>query len=87
MIQYEKTWRTKDGRVLPIHKMTDEHIVNAIRMCQRQGFVGEMPSYPSGLNGEMAQYYAEHEWQEAMEKYLPALGWLEEEADRRGLKI
>lgn len=32
-------WRTRDGRVLAIATMPDDHLDNAVRFLRRQGFI------------------------------------------------
>lgn len=32
-------WRTRDGRVLAIAAMPDDHLDNAVRFLRRQGFI------------------------------------------------
>lgn len=32
-------WRKKDGSVVPVSKMSDEHLKNAAQMLERNGFV------------------------------------------------
>ena len=32
-------WRTRDGRVLAISAMPDDHLDNAVRLLRRQGFI------------------------------------------------
>lgn len=57
------TWTTADGRVLIIAEMDTDHLINAINFCRKKHSVAalEIP-YPS-FQGEMAQYYAEAEWE------------------------
>jgi hypothetical protein len=38
-------WRTKDGRLIPIEKMTDEHLANSIRMIVRHWVHVTKPGY------------------------------------------
>jgi hypothetical protein len=37
----EPVWRSADGRVLPISKMSDAHLANAIKMIERSGDLTE----------------------------------------------
>jgi hypothetical protein len=30
-------WRSADGTLTPVHKMTDSHLVNSLRMLRRNG--------------------------------------------------
>ena len=38
----EGMWKCKDGRVIPIASMSDQHLDNAIKMLQRKGLI-EIP--------------------------------------------
>lgn len=86
-----RLWKCKDGRVINVAGMSDEHVLNALAMLRRKGFVGireklDFP-YPCGFNGEMARMAAEHEWFDFMSKpSSPAVDWFDDEVARRGLK-
>lgn len=34
----EPVWKTRDGRVIPINKMTDQHLMNTLRLCSTKGW-------------------------------------------------
>ena len=36
-VDFSQHWVTKDGRVLPITKMTDSHLINCIRFLKKKG--------------------------------------------------
>jgi hypothetical protein len=84
-------WITKDGRRIPVKEMSDEHIVNTIRMLRRKGgvtvdeFLGMCVAVAS-VNGEMAQYAAEGEIADAR-VLPPVFDALLDEASARGLEI
>lgn len=88
----EATWKTKDGRTLLIKEMPDNHLLNALRMLKRNGFVSPSTvqvylSVPPP-QGEMAQYAYEQEMNQVFQAPVsPTLGHLEDEADRRGLRV
>lgn len=88
----EPTWKTKDGRTLLIRQMPDNHLLNAIRMLKRNGFVSPstVEAYLLGPppRGEMAQLYYEQEMDQVFQAPVsPTLGYLEDEADRRGVHV
>jgi hypothetical protein len=83
-----KTWKTRDGRVIPIHEMDDVHLVNTLRMLRRKCMTTDeilaCLSYASTTGGEMASYAAEQEAMHAV--VMPSVfDDLVAEADRRGI--
>lgn len=44
-----KTWKTRDGRVLRIVDMEDDHLVNAIRMLEREAHAKYLTQDTGGL--------------------------------------
>lgn len=42
----EPVWRSADGRVTPMSKMTDTHLRNSIKMLERYGHTEDNPKYP-----------------------------------------
>lgn len=81
------TWRTKDKRVLKISEMEDGHLVNALRMLKRDGWIGPrtLHSYLGpGPNGDMAQeMFAEEADMMLTRPVHPAVDELEDELRRR----
>lgn len=82
------TWTTKDGRVLLIRDMEDQHVVNTIKFLRRRGYCS-LAQFDSAhaalcsLQGDMSTYVAEGEFAD-----MKPTAWLDaltEEADRRGL--
>ncbi len=58
-------WKTKSGEKIPINKMDDRHLLNSIRFLERRASHLKLrlySSYPE-MNGEMAQYCAEQEFE------------------------
>ena len=87
-----KTWRCKDGRVLPIHTMETEHIVNCVAMLKRNGYCTlaeyEDAITPGGFtSGSMAEYYDDQRTLDAFRNMKPCheLDWFEEELEKRGV--
>ena len=82
-----KKWTTKDGTKIRIKDMSDQHIVNTLRLIERmhKNAIEECP-FPC-FGGEMAQYYAEQEFDSFLssdiEDIFPIYGDLYEEAQRR----
>lgn len=33
----EPMWKTRDGRIIKVAEMTDNHLLNSLRMCLRNG--------------------------------------------------
>lgn len=34
----EPVWKTRDGRTIPVSQMKDEHLMNALNYCVRNGY-------------------------------------------------
>lgn len=86
----EKTWKTQDGRKIPIADMETSHIKAALAMLKRKGFysVSTFLAYvsaPYEKMGDGAQMAFEQEWEHLMSLRgpLPQIDWLEDELNRR----
>lgn len=44
------TWRTKEGKDIPIKDMSDQHLINAIRMIQRKSYEYNGAEFGDGDN-------------------------------------
>lgn len=92
-----KLWTTKDSSKLRICDMSDEHLLNTIRMLQRFGETQRINAtvfYTTclGPQGEMAQDCFNQEFDTVLEStfedYVPEIYRnLVEDAERRGLEI
>ena len=85
-------WVTKDGKVIPIHEMSDSHLVNTINFLNKKhtDYANmALLSGPPCFQGEMAQWAAEQEWlsiaDSGPEDLFPQYENLIKEADKRGL--
>jgi hypothetical protein len=83
------TWKTHDGTVMAIRDMTDDHLVNAIRMLRRNA-AGRLSqalkaawAFYMTLQGDVAQYTMEREI-DHMEELTPT-EFLEEHTPYRTL--
>ena len=87
------TWTTKDGRKIPIRKLTDTHLVNIIRMLERnhEHNIEAAWSAAFSFNGEMAQMVAENAAEDLAwhgpEASYPIYDHLYTEAIRRNLEL
>ena len=88
-----KHWTAGDGRTVPLPEMTDRHLINAMRFLYRNAKeqLRDAQGIVPHFQGEMAQYYAEQEWQATFDAdpwdYAdPILNDMQKEADRRGLE-
>ncbi len=90
-------WTTKDGKKIPINKMSDSHLCNALRMLKRMAHgiqsetIGIIGAAAASMNGDMASYYAEQDFDRACESEWdefapPIFEKMEELAIKRGLK-
>ena len=86
-----KIWTTKDGDKIRVCDLKDAHLFNIIKMLERNHNFGLRDlSFPD-FGGEMAQYWAEHEYFNIMQyepvALYPIYDALHEEASDRGLKL
>lgn len=67
MRKITKLWKQKNGVKIRICDMTDQHLQNSIALLERaaEHQKASLP-YPM-FNGEMAQFYAEQDWNRVME--------------------
>lgn len=86
-------WTTRDGQRIPIGQMTDSHLTNTIAYIYRRAAQLQneaLVCYPC-FQGEMAQMYAEQEWdalnemdsEDFAEDVCPQLPYLLAEQERR----
>jgi hypothetical protein len=87
-------WKTKDGRLLELCEMTDDHLRNARQLCLRRSAehadLGLACLGGMGLQGEMALMYAGYEGEVHLDRASAAQAWagaLEAELRRRGAAI
>jgi len=74
----ERVWVTKEGREIPYSKLSDSHLLNIIRMMDRNVHY----CLYGNPRGEMAVYYADL----YVEQADFTLDGLEAEAAKRGLR-
>jgi hypothetical protein len=103
MYEYEwKTkWKTKDGQIVYISKMSDEHLVNTIKYLRRIApavkdmLYSHMCFAESMCNGEMAlasiddnmQSLSQMSDEEILDEYYPAYDTMIDEANKRKLEV
>lgn len=34
-----ETWKTKDGRIIPVNELADDHLINIVKYMHKRGFV------------------------------------------------
>lgn len=90
MRKVTKKWTQKDGTKIRICDMKDSHLLNSIKMLNRMVETERATLWYPCFQGEMAQFYAEQEYENFMsddECAYPEIYWdLINDADRRGLK-
>lgn len=92
-----KNWTMRDGVMIRIRKMSDTHLYNTIRMLIRHAGSEQANAllFLPSFSGEMAQFYAEQEWDHINDisaaefawENLPVFKDLVSEADYRGIEI
>lgn len=85
-----KKWTMKNGQKIRICDMADSHLLNTIAFCERNHReMQRLAPFPD-FGGEMAQMYAERDWdrlqESGPEETHPLYLELHAEAERRGLK-
>lgn len=92
-------WQTRDGQRIRVKDMSDEHLINTIRMLHSNGakmkraHIAAAYSVASGLQGEMAQFYADRDidrmeattLEEFLSQSVPTYDALMEEIEKRKL--
>jgi phosphoribosylamine-glycine ligase len=86
-----KKWTMANGQKIRICDMTDTHLVNAIKMCEREHERAKATLlFPSFITGEEASWLAEQDYENFLasgpEESFPLYEDLCEEAYRRGLE-
>ena len=84
----ERIWVTREGERIPVSKMELRHLINTAHMLERfaerkanaMQLHEVLYNFPTGMRGEMAEYYAEQEFSarvEAMtpETFVPPIYW------------
>jgi hypothetical protein len=89
MRKVTKLWKQKNGMKIRICDMTDTHLENCIKLLERAAEHQKI-NYPYPMfNGEMAQYYAEQDYDRMQasgpEYFFPIYEDLCAERDRRAL--
>lgn len=76
-------WTTKEGKSMPLRNMTDDHLRNATNMIKRKRDDLDMNvlSHPPCFQGEMAQMYADQQYNEAWKEH-DQLSFLFEEMEK-----
>ena len=97
MRKQTKKWTTKEGKKIRICDMSDSHLLNSIKMIERQSRLrleGELSFYMSCPlpNGEMAQDGFDQEFDALLDAtpddFLPCIYYnLVDDARRRGIYI
>jgi hypothetical protein len=80
-------WKRRNGDIIAIKDMNDQHLCNAYRMLKREGFISATDFaalYSSSPGGDGA--YAAWEAEVATAKISPRFAYLEAEINRRGLQ-
>ena len=97
MKKQTKIWKTKDGRKIRICDMTDQHLLNSIKLLIRAGerVKTEVLNYYPSFNGEMAQMEVDRQLDmiiemdpvDFAESEYPILTYLLFDAERRKLNL
>ena len=78
---HKQLWTMQNGDTIIIEDMEDSHVRNCIKYFGRK--LDELP-YPC-FNGDMAQMYAEQEYDRYNNKYARIITVFKNELERRGL--
>lgn len=87
MRKITKKWKKKDGTKIRICDMEDSHLLNAIKMLDKMADTAKLEIPYPNFNGEMAQWFAEQEYDRMLEAtpeyFFPIYEDLYNEAERR----
>lgn len=66
-----KYWTTKDNKRIQIKDLDIVHLKNIVNLLQRKfdSAINPMNDYPSLFQGEMAQMYAQQQWDHSIKEY------------------
>ena len=83
-----RTWKTRDGQVIPIKDLEIQHLKNIIKILKKKGFISQstLDFYltSSGPLGDMASYAFEREQDKVFKAPVSKeLDWLIEELAKR----
>lgn len=71
----QEIWVTRDHQIVVVGEMKYSHLCNSLRMVRRnfnlERYRMSCPPFPN-FNGEMAQLFAENEWEDEMDRRLSA---------------
>lgn len=84
-----KLWKTKDGKKIRIKDMSDSHLLNTIKYLDK-AYLNYLWNTMPDLQGDMAQFCAEQDFNHELENGDPSLVWpiyadLVVEAIKRGI--
>jgi len=88
----EKVWKTKNGKAIPIEKMTNKHLINILKMFKNRGFVGiKTLNFYLNCRGPQGEYAWDAFEQELLKifdkKPCHEMDWIEEELKKRKIKF
>ena len=87
----QKQWTCRDGAKVRICDMSDQHLINTIRLLQRlhQAELAAMYAFSGTLTGEQATYHAEAmiDQMEHEDCAHPLYEDMVQDAERRGLTL
>jgi len=89
----ERTWKTKDGRILYIKDMSTDHIRNCINMLENKGFVSYRTlsiylNANTNMMSDGALMAFDYELEQISKRPVSkSLDWLRDEFKQRGYEL